>query len=134
HTAKIYDSELMKYTLDQMCMEAGVNVRLHTRIAGAYRNSLNKLEYVMTESFSGREAWKAKLFIDATGNGELSAFAGCNYEVGQPGTGKTQPMSLMGILTGLDENELIANDLMKEKGLVQRGAKDLFYKEIERAG
>ena len=134
HTAKIYDAELMKYTLDQMCLEAGVNIRLHTRIVGAYKDSRNKLEHIVTESFSGREAWKAKQFIDTTGNGELSALAGCEYEVGEPGTGKTQPMSLMGLLTGLDEKELIANSLMLEKGLVKPGSKELFYEEIKRAG
>lgn len=134
HTARIYDSELMKYTLDKMCLEAGVNVRLHTRIVGAYKNNNNKLEYIVTESFSGREAWKGKIFIDTTGNGELSAFAGCNFDIGHPSTGKTQPMSLMGILTGLDEKELIANGLMREKGLVQAGAKDLFFDEIKKAG
>ncbi len=134
HTAKIYDAELMKYTLDQMCLEAGVNIRLHTRIVGAYKDSRNKLEHIVTESFSGREAWKAKQFIDTTGNGELSALAGCEYEVGEPGTGKTQPMSLMGLLTGIDEKELIANSLMLDKGLIRPGSKELFYEEIKRAG
>ena len=43
-------------------------------------------------------------------------------------------MSLMAILTGLDEKELIDNSLMKEKGLVFPGSKDTLYEEIKRAG
>lgn len=134
HTAKIYDAELMKYTLDQMCIESGVEIRLHTRITGAYKNLKNRLEYITTESFSGREAWKSKIFIDTTGNGELAAYAGCHYDLGHPESGKTQPMSLMAILTGLDEKELIDNSFMKEKGLVFPGSKERFFEEIRRAG
>ena len=35
YSARVYDAELMKVTLDQMCEEAGVNVRLYTRVTGA---------------------------------------------------------------------------------------------------
>lgn len=134
YSAKVYDAELMKLTLDQMCLESLVDVRLHTRVTAAYRNSQNNLEHIVTESFSGREAWKAKVFIDATGNGDLAAQAGCNFEMGHPETGKVQPMSLMAILVGLDENKLVANGFMAEKGGTTEDSKRNFYGEIKRGG
>ena len=134
HSAKVYDAELMKWVLDQMCLEAGVEIRLHTRVTAAYKNSRNRLEHITTESFSGREAWKAKVFIDTTGNGSLAAQAGCHFDVGHPVSGKTQPMSLMAILTGLDENKIIETGFMKEKGRTNDRVKGFLYNEIKRAG
>jgi hypothetical protein len=134
YSAKVYDAELMKLVLDQMCMEAGVEVRLYTRVVAAYKGSENKLEHIVTESFSGREAWKAKVFIDATGNGDLAAQAGCGFDYGHPETGKTQPMSLMAILVGLDEKTLVAERLMAAKGGTTEDSKRKLHDEIKRGG
>ena len=71
-----YDVEEMKLLLDEMCAEAGVDVRLLTRVVGAARDSENRLSVVITESKSGREAWTASAFVDATGDGDLGALAG----------------------------------------------------------
>ncbi|MFN3379872.1 MAG: FAD-dependent oxidoreductase, partial [Runella zeae] len=116
YTAKKYDAELMKWTLEQMCKEAGVEVRLHTRVTAAYQNKNKKIDYITTESFSGREAWKAKVFIDTTGNGELAARAGCGFDIGEPNTSRVQPMSLMVILSGLHENDLVKAGYVKGNG------------------
>jgi hypothetical protein len=116
YTAKKYDAELMKWTLEQMCKEAGVDVRLHTRVSAAYKDKQNKIDFITTESFSGREAWKAKVFIDTTGNGELAARAGCGFYMGEPQTGKVQPMSLMVILSGLNEDDLVKAGYIKGYG------------------
>jgi hypothetical protein len=116
YTAKKYDAELMKWTLEQMCKEAGVDVRLHTRVSAAYKDKQKKIDFITTESFSGREAWKAKVFIDTTGNGELAARAGCGFDMGEPQTGKVQPMSLMVILSGLNEDDLVKAGYIKGYG------------------
>ncbi|MCY3788872.1 MAG: FAD-dependent oxidoreductase, partial [Gemmatimonadetes bacterium] len=54
-----YDVEEMKRLLDDMCLEAGVDVRLLTRVVAAGRDSDNRLSVVITESKAGREAWHA---------------------------------------------------------------------------
>lgn len=99
--SNIYDSERMKFLLEQMAMEAGIHIRLHTRVVSAETNPEGRMTHVITESKSGREAWKAKIFVDATGDGDLAAQAGCSFAIGRPENGQTQPMSLMAILTGL---------------------------------
>ena len=101
-----YDVEEMKLLLDEMCVEAGVDIRLLTRVVGAARDSENRLSVVITESKSGREAWHAKAFVDATGDGDLGALCGCGFDVGHPETGDVQPMSLMALITGLQFDQI----------------------------
>ena len=137
YTAKKYDAETMKWVLEEMCKEAGVEVRLHTRVTAAYRDKRNQIDYIATESFSGREAWKAKVFIDTTGNGELAARAGCGFEVGEPGTGRVQPMSLMVILSGLNEAEMVAEGYIKgpgKEGSPSEAGKKKLHADILKAG
>lgn len=134
YTAKAYDTELMKWTLDQMCIEEGIEIRLHSRVVAAYKDDQNKLEYIVTESFSGREAWKAKVFIDCTGNGDVAYQAGCGFDFGHPKTGKFQPFSLMAIITGLNENEMISAGYMGPNGTVTGQNKQNLYNTIKKAG
>jgi len=136
YSARVYDAELMKVTLDQMCDEAGVGVRLYTRVTGAkVTKRLGKsIEYITTESTSGTEKWYAKIFIDATGNGDLGAYAGCGFDLGQAGTGKMQPMSLLCTVTGISKDSLLAHKFLSQSGLTSRQAKENLNKEFERAG
>lgn len=95
------DVEQMKLLLEEMCLEAGVRIRLHTRVAAAWPNGGRTLGAVVTESKSGREAWIAKVVIDATGDGDVAALAGCAFEFGRNNSGETQPMSLIALLAGV---------------------------------
>lgn len=101
-----YDAEIMKWTLDEMAQASGIEVHFHTRVCAVIKNSSNALTHVITESKSGRQAIQAKVFIDATGDGDLGALAGCGFDVGHPDTGATQPMTLMGLVTGLEAKSI----------------------------
>ncbi len=96
-----YHAEDMKLLLERLCLEAGVRVRLYTRVVAAPATD-GRIEAVITESKSGREAWRASVYVDATGDGDLAALAGCAFDMGTPDEGNTQPLSLMALLTGLD--------------------------------
>lgn len=96
----VYHPDEMKVLLEQMLLDAGVRIRIHTRVVGAAVDQ-NRVTAVLTESKSGRECWTAKNFIDCSGDGDLAAQAGCEFEFGRPGDGITQPMSLMVLLTGV---------------------------------
>lgn len=102
----ICDPEALKLLLEELCQRAGVHVRLATRVVAAARGADKRLALAVTESKSGREAWAAKVFIDATGDGDLAARAGCNFDFGDPATGRTQPMSLIALLSGIRPDEL----------------------------
>ncbi len=97
-----YDVETMKLLLEDMCSEADVRMRLHTRVAAAMKDDANRLAVVLTESKSGREAFAGKVFVDATGDGDLGALAGCGFDYGRPDKDEGQPMSFIVQLVGLD--------------------------------
>ena len=94
----IYDPEAMKWVLERECLRLGVIVQLHTRVCAVVREG-KQIQAVLTESKSGRQAWTAKVVIDATGDGDVAAQAGCSFEVGRPGSGEVQPLSLMCLVT-----------------------------------
>ena len=99
---EIYDPELMKLVLEDMCVAAGIRIQLHTQLVGAVTNRQNRLVAVVTESKSGRQVWTADRFVDCSGDGDLAAQAGCRFDVGINADCECQPMSLMALLTGLD--------------------------------
>lgn len=134
YAADKYDAEYMKWTLDQMCLEADVHIRLHTRVTSAIMKSKNHVGHITTEGFSGREAWKAKVFIDATGNGDLAALAGCGFDVGEPNTNRVQPMSLMVILSGVEEQDVVKAGFIKPKSISSAAEKERLHQEILTVG
>jgi len=83
----VYEPDEMKLLLEDMCTEAGVKFRLDTRVVAAYRDG-RQLTTIVTESRSGREAWRAPVFIDTTGDGVLGALAGCAWDLGNMGQDK----------------------------------------------
>ena len=104
--ALIADVEDLKLLLEEMCLEAGVEIRLHTSVLSAVKTEENNLKYIITESKSGRELWGAKVFIDCTGDGDVANFAGCGYDVGKPKTCEMQPMSLVALISGINAEEI----------------------------
>ena len=128
-----YDVESMKYLLEAMTREARVRVRLHTRVVAALVNDQRRLTHIVTESKSGREAWKAKMFIDATGDGDVAAQAGCRFAVGHPEHGESQPMSLMALLTGIDP-ELVRPFHNRSNPASQELAKKNLYQYLKKNG
>jgi hypothetical protein len=128
-----YEPEGMKVLLEEMFVEAGVKFQLHTRVSAAYREG-KRLTTIVTESKSGRQAWRAPVFIDTTGDGDLGALAGCAFEYGESDSCPCQPMSLNALLVCQDAEALSAfihkSDPSKADGL----AKDALLKEIQRTG
>ncbi len=102
----VYDPEIAKLVLEELCVAAGVKIRLHTRLVGAVCDARKRLVAAITESKSGREAWRADRFIDCTGDGDLAAHAGCRFEVGIGADCTCQPMSMLALLTGVDPAEI----------------------------
>lgn len=95
-----FDNEHMKYLLDCLCLEAGISLRLHRRVADVVTEA-EKVIGVITESKSGREAILARVVIDCTGDGDVCAMAGVPYEKGRPEDGAMQPMSLFFVMANV---------------------------------
>ncbi len=128
-----YEPEGMKLLLEEMCVEAGVKFQLHTRVAAAYREG-RRLTTIITESKSGRQAWRAPVFIDTTGDGDLGALAGCAFEIGESQDCPCQPMSLNALLAVKDASAMQALIHGSDPSANDAPSKDAFFKEIQRAG
>ena len=100
-----YQPEEMKLLLEELCAAAGVTVQLHTRVAAAYRDG-RTLRTIITESKSGRQAWRAQVFIDTTGDGDLGAQAGCEFEIGRENACPCQPMTMYALLVVKDASQI----------------------------
>ena len=127
-----YDAEIMKVLLEELCGKAGVDFQLHTQVVSAVTDRDRNLSLALTESKSGRQAWQGKVFIDATGDGDLAARAGCDFDLGRPQDGATQPMSMMAILTGVEHKRI--EEFVLDNRRPHYVPKDLLRAEIERGG
>lgn len=127
-----YDVEKMKWMLEEMCLGAGAGIQLHTRVVAAARDKSNRLTFALTESKSGRQAWAAKVFVDATGDGDLAARAGCGFDYCHPETGQAQPMSLEALVTGIRDEEVEPFVCGWRQG--HEGPKSKLLAEMKRAG
>jgi hypothetical protein len=135
----VYEPDEMKLLLEDLCAEAGVKFRLHTRVVAAYREG-RQLTTVVTESRSGREAWRAPVFIDTTGDGVLGALAGCGWDLGQMGQDKThqcecQPLTMNALAVVRDVTQM-QNCISFYQGDLNWHVKatENFKAEIQRAG
>ncbi|MDR1540192.1 MAG: FAD-dependent oxidoreductase [Clostridiales bacterium] len=72
------DVEVYKLIILEMLREAGVHVMLNTFVSDVVLEG-DRVSGAITESHEGCEAVLGKIFIDATGYGDLSARAGAKY-------------------------------------------------------
>jgi hypothetical protein len=72
-----FNSEELKIDLDELAREARIKIYFHTVFAAPHLDADGRLDSVMVENKSGRGAIRARMFIDATGDGDLAASLGC---------------------------------------------------------
>jgi FAD dependent oxidoreductase len=70
-----FDSEICKYAAQEMVLEAGVDMLLHTCISGVYMEE-NRIKGVEVVNKSGRYILEASVIIDATGDADVCHYAG----------------------------------------------------------
>ena len=104
---RIVDIEGCKVFFDRLMRDNGVRVLFYTRVAAAKLGESGGKRYlkrVLLSTEAGNYEASAEVFIDATGNGALSALSGCRFESGEPGTGRMSPASTEYSVTGLPED------------------------------
>ena len=74
----LIDWEIFKDVAFTMLEEAGVRILLHTVIADVIKDG-GRLEGIIIEGKSGREAILARTVIDSTGDGDVAALAGAGF-------------------------------------------------------
>lgn len=97
------NSETLKLVLDDMLEESGVEVLYHSICVGA-KSSGGLIQNIAVANKTGIQNLSAKVYIDATGDGDLAAKAGAQWEMGTVPEGFFQPMTMVCRIGGVDEN------------------------------
>ncbi len=116
-TGARFDPLMLKIVLEELCVEAGVKLLYHTFIADVVKEG-DTVKSVVIVNKAGMQLVEGGVFIDCTGDGDVSVFAGASYTKGNPETGKNQPISLRYIVAGIDHAALA----------------EFFKSEVERTG
>ena len=99
--ARAYDTAAYKIAADDLLASHGVDILFHALGAGAVMQDERRIAALMVETKAGRQAVVAELFIDCSGDGDLAAWAGARFEVGDNAGSMLYP-SMMFRLNGID--------------------------------
>lgn len=93
YTVTPFDAEAMKAELETMLLESGGSVLYHTMLAGvsAVNGRINQIQVC---NKAGVTELTAGIYIDATGDADLSSWAGVGFTKGRTEDGACQPMTM----------------------------------------
>ncbi len=94
------DTEKLKAVYDDLTQNAGVKVLFHSMLCDVIRKG-RRVKYAVIANKAGLQAIEAKVFVDCTGDADLSAFAGAKYEKGDD-NGEMQPVTHCFMLSNVD--------------------------------
>ncbi len=94
------DPEVLKRIYDAKLLEAGVTLRYEAKIATVLREG-DRIDQLLVATAGGLKAVRGKVYIDATGDGAVSAFAGAPFELGDA-SGATMSPTLCAQYSNLD--------------------------------
>jgi FAD dependent oxidoreductase len=90
-----FDPEAYKLAALDVLDEAGVSYLLHSFASGVIGEEPGRPRGVVLETKSGPMVVEAPVIVDCSGDGDVAAAAGAEYEVGRESDGLVQPMTLM---------------------------------------
>ena len=102
--AQAYDTAAYKIAADDLLAAHKVDILFHALGAGVVMHDDRRIHALMVETKAGRQAVTADIFIDCSGDGDLAAWAGAPYEVGDNAGSMLFP-SMMFRLNGIDPDK-----------------------------
>jgi hypothetical protein len=99
--AQAYDTAAYKIAADDILAAHKVDILFHALGAGVVMHDERRIDALMLETKAGRQAVRAGVYIDCSGDGDLAAWAGAPFEVGDNAGGMLYP-SMMFRLNGID--------------------------------
>jgi hypothetical protein len=99
--AQAYDTAAYKIAADDLLGSHKVDILFHALGAGVAMHDETRINALFVETKAGRQAIRAGIFIDCSGDGDLAAWAGARYEVGDNAGSMLYP-SMMFRLNGID--------------------------------
>lgn len=104
HTLTPYHPEVYKVLACDMLLEAGVEILLHTSAIDVTTEG-ERINSITLYNKSGISTLKAKVFVDASGDGDIAYMAGAPWEQGNAEQ-KVQPMTMKFRMKGVDLNKV----------------------------
>ena len=101
------DIEALKRVYDALVTESGVIFTFHTSLIGVEARG-GRIEHVVCAAPSGLFAVRARVYVDATGNGDLAAWAGAPFEKGGA-HGQLMPGTMCSVWSDIDWKTWEAN-------------------------
>ena len=99
--AQAYATAAYKIAADDLLAAHKVDILFHALGAGVVMHDDKRIHALMVETKAGRQAVIAGIFIDCSGDGDLAAWAGAAFEVGDNAGSMLFP-SMMFRLNGID--------------------------------
>lgn len=99
--AQAYDTAAYKIAADDLLAAQKVELLFHALGAGIVMHDEKRIDALLVETKAGRQAVRALTFIDCSGDGDLAAWAGARYEIGDNNGSMLYP-SMMFRLNGID--------------------------------
>jgi Dehydrogenases (flavoproteins) len=99
--AQAFDISSYKLAADDLVVGSGARLLFHALAVGVVMADEHTIDAVLIESKSGRHAVRGRVFIDASGDGDVAAWAGAPYEKSPGINGMLYP-SLMFRINGVD--------------------------------
>ena len=75
-----FDPEIFITVLEEMAAEAGVQMLFHTQVVSVLKPQRGRIKGVIVENKSGRQAALARCLVDGTGDADLAAAAGAEFD------------------------------------------------------
>ncbi len=96
------DYEKLKLLYDRLVTESGAEVLFHSSVCGVEMKDDRNIDVILVANKAGLTAYRAKVFIDCTGDADLYAWAGKEYLKGDE-LGRMQPGTMCFVVSGIDE-------------------------------
>ena len=96
------DPELLKRIYDDLVVEAGATVLFHTALAAVQAEG-GRVSSVVVANKAGLGAYRAKVFVDGTGDGDLAVWAGAEWVQGDESGKSLMPATHCFALDNVDE-------------------------------
>jgi FAD dependent oxidoreductase len=99
------DPERLKRVYDELVTSAGATVLFHTHLSAVARKD-DQIDTIVVTNKSGLTAYRAKVFVDCTGDADLCAWAGVEFHKGNEKGEKLMPATHCFVLGNVDEYAL----------------------------
>ena len=122
--------EVLKRVYDDLLRESGVAFSLHTHLIGVEVEG-GIVQAGLLWGKSGLHAVRAKVFIDATGDGDLAAWAGAPFEKGDA-AGSMMPGTLCSLWTDIDDAAVAASGIGPQNARIEQAYRDGVFRHCDK--